>query len=340
MNNSKSLKEIISENRSFIMTVAIIWIGLFHFPIDINIPGIHFIKSVGYGGVDLFIFLSGFGLYHSLGGLYTNKDGSSKLNLSMYAKKRALRILPSYFPFLIIWIIEKRLFDQMYVTEIFGNITMTGWWNGDQNQFNWYIDLIVLLYLLAPYVFLIIKENKKPLLSYLFLMCLGLFIGISFFHGQLIQAMSRFPVFITGMLFADLDDDHWESCPKAIYKMLSSKIFWILLSIIGIGLMYLCLHQSYLDLWHYGLYWYPFLLIAPGLSILLGLLGSRLPKWFGGLGDASFEIFLWHIGIYEFLLYRTGRNVFMWIMIFLIGFIVGYGYHKLIVKIMKGKRLS
>ena len=326
MNTEKSLKTILSNSRSFIMTVAIIWIGLFHFPIDINIPGLHFIKSIGYGGVDLFIFLSGFGLYHSLQGL-TSKDG---IDIGLFIKKRALRLLPSYLPFLVLWIISKRLFDQMYVTEIFGNITMTGWWNGDQNQFNWYIDLLVLLYLLSPYIFLTIYKSKKPLVSYVFLMMLSFFIGISFFHGQLIQAMSRLPIFVTGMLFADLDSPHHTPSTGRIYKVLNSELFWYILSLLGFVGMYICLHQSYLDLWHYGLYWYPCLFITPGLSLALGRLGNILPHFFGGLGRASFEIFLWHIGIYEFLLYRTNRNPILWITIFVVAFAVGYGYYRLI----------
>lgn len=330
MPTQSNIRKSLINNRDFIMTIAILWIGVFHFPINTNLPVIGFIKSIGYGGVDLFVMLSGFGLYHSL----LKFDNDNYINVGAFLKNRAKRMLPSYFPFLIIWIICKKLFDKIYMTEIFGNITMTGWWNGDQNQFNWYLDLLLLLYLLAPIIYTLIKQSANIRRTFVFLMVFAFCIGVAFFHGQLIQAMSRLPIFLIGMLIGDLDNPHWNNAPK-LRAVLDNKFFWIAISVLGFVLMYLCMHQTRLDLWHYGLYWYPFLLITPGLAILLANIGNHLPHWCGGLGRASLEIFLWHIGIYELLLYRVPLNLIPWIGIFVLGFTVGYGYHQLIRYIKK-----
>lgn len=323
------LKDLLTKERSFIMTVAIIWVGVFHFPIDTDFWGLHFIKSIGYGGVDLFVFLSGFGLYCSLKKL--SIEGG--IDLLSFFKKRAVRILPSYIPFIIIWMVFKLLFDRIYGTEIIGNLTMTGVWSSAANQFNWYIGLLLLFYMLAPYIFVLIYRSNRPMLVYILLLMFSLAVGIAFFHVMLLQVISRLPVFITGMLFADLDAEHWKNVPDIIRKTINSRMFWIAVSAIGVVLMYMCLHQSYLDLWHYGLYWYPFLLITPGLCIIISYIGKYMPKCFDGLGNASFEIFLWHIGIYEFLLYRIERKLVLWIAVFVIAYVVGYLYHKLIVSI-------
>lgn len=329
MDKKPSIKSILSENRSFIMTIAIIWVGVFHFPIETSIFGFHFIKAIGYGGVDIFVFLSGFGLYHSLKGV----THEGRTDVVAFLKKRAARILPSYIPFVIIWMVFKKLFDRIYVTEIFGNLTMSGSFNRDANQFNWYIGLLLLFYMLAPYIFGMLYRSSKPWKTYILLMILAFATGVAFFHGMLLQTISRLPIFITGMLFADVDENHWENCPKTLLQAIRSKAFWIALSVVGFVLMYICLHQSYLDLWHYGLYWYPFLLITPGCAIVLGMVGKHMPKCFDGLGNASFEIYMWHIGIYEFLLYRIERKIVIWIAVFVIAYLVGYLYKKLLMKI-------
>lgn len=76
----------ISICRSALMGIAILWVVFYHF--GFHIPGIKHLMRYGYAGVDIFMFLSGFGLYYSL-----NRNG----NLWSYYKKRLIRIFPSYF---------------------------------------------------------------------------------------------------------------------------------------------------------------------------------------------------------------------------------------------------
>ena len=98
---------IISQYRSCIMAVAIIFIVLFHSAIEGNNSVTRFLVQVGYGGVDIFFFLSGIGIWYSI---EKNND-----KLSFY-KRRLQRLLPAYVPFIIIWFWGIR-FDGTYEGE-------------------------------------------------------------------------------------------------------------------------------------------------------------------------------------------------------------------------------
>lgn len=52
----------VSKYRTPLMGFAMLWIMLFH--IGINIPIIGTLTQKGYWGVDIFIFLSAYGLYY------------------------------------------------------------------------------------------------------------------------------------------------------------------------------------------------------------------------------------------------------------------------------------
>lgn len=84
----------ISKTRGIIMGIATIWIAFFHSPnlhveklfkIEILENIIIFIRNLGNVGVDIFLLLSGIGLYYSF---------SNKNNIKEFYKKRAIRILP------------------------------------------------------------------------------------------------------------------------------------------------------------------------------------------------------------------------------------------------------
>ena len=328
---------VLSENRDFVMGIAILWIMLYHVPVHTEFPVLRFFQDIGYGGVDLFILLSGFGCYYSL-----DKDE----DILRFFGRRLQRLLPSYLPFIIFWMIVRYVTGQLYFTEIFGNLTMSGWWNGAGNQFNWYVDAIVFFYLLAPYLCAAVKKSKKPYLTAFLLLALTLAVSISFMHGLLLIAVSRLPVFVTGIFLARL-------CygPFPEKEFLSERIFFILLNLImlaGFAAMYYFLYlQTRFDKWHYGLWWYPFLAIAPGLSLDLAFLGGLLSKTKGTaflkkitdlFGRSSFEIFLWHLFIFETLGAKEewkNKGSLVWCAVFIASLFAGCIYGFLIRKLRK-----
>ena len=87
-----AIRRYLSASRNELKGIAILWVVLFHAQLGLSGLGYQ-IQRIGYGGVDLFFFLSGFGLYHSL-------ERSS--DLRGYLKRRCERLLPSYLPFCLL----------------------------------------------------------------------------------------------------------------------------------------------------------------------------------------------------------------------------------------------
>ena len=59
------MQEAIGACRDEIKGAAILWVVFFH--AQLGLGGLLYdVQKIGYGGVDMFLFLSGFGLYHSL----------------------------------------------------------------------------------------------------------------------------------------------------------------------------------------------------------------------------------------------------------------------------------
>ncbi len=326
----------ISEKRDFIMGIAILWIMLFHFTDYTSVFELNFFRNTGYGGVDIFILLSGFGCYYSL-----KKDEDTL----RFFKRRLSRILPAYIPFIIIYMAVRAVTGNIYGTEIIGNLMMTGWWNGSPNQFNWYIDAIILYYLLAPIVCLHLKRTQCPLLTSCMLMIVAYLVSLSFTHGSLLIAICRLPVFVLGAVFARyLDDDAADMhIPEAVIVTVSN----ILILIGFILIRYLVFTQDKWDKWRYGLFWYPFILIVPGLCIDLGYIGrfagkikatDMAVKLIGQIGKASFELFLIHMFVYELAAYKAYTfdldTKWKWYVIYIFALILGYGYYRLITAAM------
>ncbi len=330
---------ILSKKRDFIMGLSILWIMLFHVGSYTRIVTPTFFEDLGYSGVDIFILLSGYGCYYSL-----KRDS----NVVRFLGRRLRRLLPSYLPFIIIYMAWRCLQQRMYFVEICGNLTMTGWWNGDANQFNWYVDAIVLFYILAPYLCGIIMKTKRPIVVSAGLIAIAYVISFSFMHGQLLIAMCRLPIFILGIFLARYCDA--DSEPVRIPEKAIIIIANILIPIGILLLYYMVMVQERWDKWHYGLFWYPITLYALGIAIDLGVIGKLfnkisllrlLAKLLEEIGKASFEIFLVHMLVYEIAVAKSEalhiHNPYQWIIVYLIGLILGYLYHRLISFIMTNK---
>lgn len=89
--------DLISKYRSELMGIAIIWVILYHLILTQNSPySFGFLDSIlgnGYGGVDIFLYLSGFGLVRSWNKCL-QQNHSHAINL--FYKRRILRLAPTY----------------------------------------------------------------------------------------------------------------------------------------------------------------------------------------------------------------------------------------------------
>lgn len=182
--------------RSELKGIAILWVVFFH--AQLGLSGVlGFIQQIGYGGVDLFFFLSGFGLYHSLA-----KDSDPR----RYLLRRARRLLPAYLPFCCIWLCVMlplyRFGTVQSLRTAAGNLFMLGFFANVPAMINWYISALALSLLLAPLMAGFLSQNARQLQSAAYLI-VGLFaMGLCFIGTEQYMAIARMPIFALGMAAA------------------------------------------------------------------------------------------------------------------------------------------
>lgn len=191
--------EEISYYRADLMGIAISWVMFLHgsemFP-DIHIPIITQLANRGNLGVDIFLFLSGFGLWFSMN---HNED------IKCFYKNRIIRVVVPYLllslPF---WIIISTIDHSSSFDFIMNYLGISFWTKGVTLM--WYIPYIVLLYALYPIIHLI--EKKWGGLSYVWL--IGVSISLVFFLSLVFRiiydnveiAITRTHGFLLGSLAA------------------------------------------------------------------------------------------------------------------------------------------
>lgn len=268
------------KHRYCIMGIASIWILIFHS--DLIIPtvwGGWFVKDIGYGGVDLFFFVSGIGCYYSL-----CKDS----DLFRFILRRIKRVLPVYFVTLSLSIIIRLLFGtDITLQSVLGNILCVQYILNNGWTFHWYVSAMWLMYFLAPFFKSLVDrvEKKKDLIVIVTFLCVFSF---PFWNTQnLIIIVTRIPIFFIGLYIGKL-------CQKEY--IISKKMLIVEFIVMMIGLSSLFVfYRKYPDLlWGYGLYWYPFILITPPLCLFLALIIEKVKilQKLEIVGKNSFEVYL------------------------------------------------
>ena len=274
------------------MGIAILWIVLFHSGFEITFLPFAFIREIGYGGVDIFVFASGLGAFTS----YTNSHSPS-----VFLKRRANKLLPVYYSFLLFWIPYMLLTSDISLSSIFGNILLIQGFSGAGHQFNWYISFLVLSYLLTP-VFTDFVEHTSRKLTAIGGLVFIILCSIPFWGTETpILLFSRLPLFLLGMYCGKL-------C-KIDYQLTKRDLFFaILTSIAGLVFLFLSFRCFSNYLWSHALYWYPFILITPGALLIISLVSKWISKIHVGrificgleaIGKYSFEIYLTHIFLFD-----------------------------------------
>ena len=170
-----------------------IWVVLYHYHLK-EIPSI--ITGHGFTGVDLFMFVSGIGLYTSMS---RNNDTRA------FYKKRLLRIFPLYLILGLLYELLKGNFTLF--SYLWSYSTLAFWTNGDNNDFGWFIPGIIAVYLAFPFFYRTIfykQLDKTPLIVALLLLSFFIFYN-SVVDNTLISddhflLLYRLPVFILGMI--------------------------------------------------------------------------------------------------------------------------------------------
>ena len=264
-----SLKDI-STYRSELMGWSILWIMMLHFTFN-QIKPLGFIAQYGFAGVEIFLFVSGFGLYFSL-----DKDHQ----IIRFYKKRLLRIFPIYYILGVFASIS--LFNDNLPSYVF-RYTTIGFWTGDI-FWEWYIPSLVMLYLLSPLLKKLIDRHLYYIVGGVAICALVLTYLLIFkeqIHDRLhFFFLYRIPAFIFGMI-----------CANWLKNNISSKHFFLFL-VLGLPFfiyLFPLHHQNY----NYKYFSIVFLLPSFLLAFLMISKTIKLVNPIMSLmGRASLEIYL------------------------------------------------
>lgn len=313
------------------MGFAILWVVLFHSGLVFNVYFVP-IKHLGYLGVDIFMLCSGLGVAFSL----------KKRNLSDFYWRRFKRLAIPYYPVLGVLFLMNLLSPDVGKSKMLQAFMFTDFWR-IPDVFNWFVGAIAGFYLVAPILYGLLKEHKFGKGMFAVLAGASVLLSLCFLHDSRLTALSRLPLFLLGLYMGGKDE-----LPEG--GSLWSAILLCVVSLVG---FYFILEVDQTDprgfdlLWGYGLWWYPAIVFVPALCYVAGTVIEKigdvkvirvLKRFVDLCGEASFEIFLTHLALFDFILpgfglksVLKGSNPKWWGMI-AISVLAGLAYHFILKK--------
>ena len=217
----------VSRYRSELMGAAILFIILFHVPLARS-DAFFGLRRCGNIGVDMFLFLSGIGLWYSW-----VKNPSVK----HFYKRRLLRILPTWLIISSIYYLQHFDFETGDYLDLLLDITINwGFWLNDEGTF-WFIPAIKMLYLWAPWYLRLIQKHPVfrwlPVLMICWCCIVQWVVPIHQAVGHIEIFWSRIPIFLIGINFAELAKQDTKVEPSGrwlvliTFMMTASTCIWL-----------------------------------------------------------------------------------------------------------------
>lgn len=213
--------------RKFLMGFAALWILMTHeWQIVTNETSFffvteNFIKRIGFCGVDIFLLLSGMGLYYSL----------EKNPVSRFYYNRLKRVI---FPFIIMASIVSQI-DHWTNEFYFNIITGISFYKTNIYLFLWFVPAVITLYLFTPVFYHFFKKAENKYLFFAGFIELWLLFSLmarNVMREDLYGFTNRIPIFVTGFLIGYL-------CKEKVIKItLRNWLFILLTFILGMYLAY------------------------------------------------------------------------------------------------------
>lgn len=172
---------LLSKKRPFLMGISIIMVMFFH---NLWVRDVEWLKPIndyGFFGVDVFLFVSGFGIFYSL----------KKNSLKTYFRNRIVRIIPLC---LICGFVK-------FIISHFVLHDDSSWgWQSLIGFDQWYIKGIIVLYLLSPCFYKLLEKYGYYLLILSYIVAIISLQVIT--NLTLCLFLPRIPVFLLGMMIA------------------------------------------------------------------------------------------------------------------------------------------
>ncbi|MBI5924578.1 MAG: acyltransferase [Aquabacterium sp.] len=283
----------ISELRSELMGLAIMWIMLYHmgFKLPLFLAPVTAVKMLGLTGVDIFFLLSGLGISFSW---------HADPNTARFLQKRLVRIAPVFWTLVLFSLIRDSMLTSLALQDMTRFIGLDFLLLGQLDR--WFVPAILLCYGL----FVIVQKARTcSSLKQVLLLCLAgvlmldLLLPDSELDHLLILTV-RLPVFLLGILIGQhLIEGRaamlWQSWKLNGALLLGGLALWATVALVVPNPV----------AWRYGLWWYPTALMAYPVCLFAaqwlttmrteGALRTCLRVF----GQYSLELYLVHEFIYS-----------------------------------------
>ena len=274
----------LSRYRGELMGAAIFFIVLFHAPLA-RTDAFFGLRRCGNIGVDMFLFLSGIGLWFSW---------VKTPSFRQFYKRRLLRIFPAWLIVASLYYIPRFNWQTGSVIDLIGDITINwDFWLHDEGTF-WYIPAIMMLYLWAPLYMWLVRKSPAyrwlPVLMMVWCICVQWVTPIHQAVGHIEIFWSRLPIFFLGINVGE-----WVRQDRRV----ESHAIWLLV-VTFLATASACIYLEQVKHGRFPLFAERMIYIPLTVSMLLLLceLFSRTPQWFNKasafLGTISLELYLLH----------------------------------------------
>lgn len=179
---------------ALIITVMHLFVSFYE---DAQIPYLTILLKRGNIGVDIFLLLSGCGLFYSM-------EKSS--DILYFYKKRIKRVLIPYailsLPYwlLLYWYVHKNL------CQLLKDITLVSFWTQGITHY-WFVAFILPVYLLYPWIYRLQKKNSDTILIlcvFFVIISLSLALFARNTYDRIEIAITRVPVFLMGSYLGEI----------------------------------------------------------------------------------------------------------------------------------------
>lgn len=226
--------DILSRQRTALMGISILLILLFHFTEDCKIYEVHyggFVKwfktYVGSSSVDMFLFLSGLGLYYSM---KKNPD------VPGFYRRRLVKLV---IPYLLVavpsWCVFDLVLNHKGMWRMLQDLSFVTFFTEGVRWF-WYIGAILACYLAYPAIFALVDRCRKSVFRWgtLLLLCAAVTVWAvcmqehrSELFGDVNIVLLRIPPFLAGCFYGRASYEQrrgfWLWAPAAVLGILLAR---------------------------------------------------------------------------------------------------------------------
>lgn len=287
---------LIAADRSYFMGIAMLLVILYHFTCWGDFPRAFFPFHWGYIGVDVFLFVSAFGLCFSW----------QKYRYAAFLRRRLVRIMPL---FLLSAAIDSAFYigpggGRLSTWDWLCNLTSLSYYELGGFQRDWYLSALLLLYVLFPLLYAYVRRFRLPGIVLTLAVAapvVGITPGLDVLHNCLI---SRIPVFLSGIAcwFAFMASRHpADASPAlpawAIGLTATAGVALVALEVSGLSIRFMFLASA---------------LLTPALLRVCawcrGHIAPRPMRWLRFMGRHSLEFYIANLCVKNFIFYCPITN--------------------------------